>query len=84
MITFNPKLYHRAAVRAEDLGISFQEYVRHLVVSDTDKHSSSIPMVDDKTAELISQSLAEYHAGEVVTIDPNDEAQLDFAAGINT
>lgn len=39
-ITFSPKLYELGQTVAHELGLSFSEYVRHLLVKDVEKQNS--------------------------------------------
>ena len=37
LVTFSPRLYFNAEVKAKQLGIPFAEYLRHLIIKDVEE-----------------------------------------------
>lgn len=81
IVTFNPVLFQRGVARAQELGVPFQEYVRHLMINDLE--DNEVPTVDAQTAERIHQSMEEYRAGKYTEVNPADEEQLNLVAGLS-
>ncbi len=68
LITFSPHLYHLLEEKAENLGISFPEYIRMLAVSDIKKRVEALPMVDEETEKQIGKSLQDLKIGRYTTV----------------
>jgi hypothetical protein len=82
LITFSTKLYNTAVARANNLGIPFAEYIRHIVVTDIEENIENLPMVDAETNKLIGQSLKDVEEGRYMVVEPNDKEGLDKLAGL--
>lgn len=80
LVTYSPKLFELATQRAQELGLSFNEYQRYVMAKDIDERA--IPMVDEETEKRIGESLKAYNRGEYVTIDPSNEKALNEFLGI--
>lgn len=80
LVTYSPKLFALATQRAQELGLSFNEYQRYVMAKDIDERS--IPMVDEETEKRIEESLRDYAEGRYVTIDPSDDKALNKFLGI--
>lgn len=72
-------MYQQVAARAEEVGLNFAEYVRHLLAGVIE---GNMPMVDEETEQNLAASMKDYRVGKFEEIDPSDLAQLDRAAGI--
>lgn len=69
LITFSPHLYSLAEKKAVKLGVSFPEYIRMLAVFDIKKQvEKELPLVDEKTEQLIAESLQDIKKGRYATI----------------
>lgn len=73
LITFSPHLYNLVEKKAEQLGVSFPEYIRMLAVSDIKKQVEELPMVDEETEKQIGKSLQDLKAGRYTTIKTKRE-----------
>ena len=82
LVTVSPRLYQLGKQRADGLGLTFPEYLRHLLVTAIENETQNIPMVDQATEKRIGQSLKEYKAGKYTSINPNDEDALDRLLGL--
>lgn len=82
LITFSPQLYQVVMAKAKQVGLSFGEYIRHLVVVDVKEDIGHLPMVDAQTNEYIGQSLKDIAEGRYVDINPSDEQALNNLLGI--
>lgn len=75
LVTFSPKLYNNALARANNLGIPFAEYVRHLLLKDVEENNPKVPMIDAATEKRIGQSLKDLKEGRYTVI--KNEKELD-------
>lgn len=82
LITFSTKLYNTALVRANNLGIPFAEYIRHIVIDDIEENIENLPMIDEETNERIGESLKAYKGGRYTVVEPDDKEGLDKLAGL--
>lgn len=75
LITFSPQLYAIVKSKADKMGLSFTEYLRHLAVCDAKENEKQIYYVDAETEKRIGQSLKDYQEGRYTLI--SDEKKLD-------
>lgn len=80
LVTYSPKLFELATQRAQELGLSFNEYQRYVMAKDIDERS--IPMVDEETEKRIEESLKDYAEGRYITVDPSIPGELEKALGL--
>lgn len=76
LITFSPHLYTLLESKAEQLGISFPEYIRLLAVSDVRKEVEEIPIVDEETERQIGKSLQALKEGKYTDIRTEEELDV--------
>lgn len=74
-ITFSKQLLKKAEIKALEFGLTFNEYVRHLVVNDT---TGSYPMVSEQTEKAIADSLHDISEGEYTTLSSPLEVKNYF------
>lgn len=72
MIRLSETLSKRGEVRAEKLGISFQEYIKFLILRDVEK---PVEILDDGTSKRIQYAYNEYTRGGYSVV--NDAESLD-------
>lgn len=82
LITFSPKLYLLANKRAKNLGLSFPEYIRHLLATIVEKEAEYFPMVDEETEKRIGKSLKALENGEYIEVNPSDTDALKKTLGL--
>lgn len=82
LITFSPQLYGNAQLRAEELGIPFAEYLRHLIISDVEKERSQQILLNTQANERLDQSYREISEGNFLDIDPSKENELEDFVGM--
>lgn len=75
LITFSPNLYTLAEKKAEQLGISFTEYIRMLAVSDIKEQVEQLPMVDEETEKQIGKSLHDLKKGRYTEVRTKEELE---------
>lgn len=81
LVTFSPQLYHNAEMKSKQLGVTFAEYVRHLIINDVEE-DTNLPMVDEETNKRIGQSLKALKEGKFSVIDPSKEEELNKIVGL--
>lgn len=79
LITFSPTLYKLSRQRAEALGISFQEYIRHLLVNDT---KDGLELVSSDEEAQVAQSTKDFEAGKYTRLNMNDKKQVNTFFGL--
>lgn len=82
LITFSPQLYQVVMAKAKQVGLSFGEYIRHLVVIDVKEDMENLPMMDKATDKLIGESLEALREGKYMDVDASNEVQLRKALGM--
>lgn len=82
LITVSPQLYHLANLQAMRLGLSFPEYVRHLLANAVERKEEYIPMVDEETEKRIGESLKDIEKGNYIVVEPGDKKALEKALGL--
>jgi len=75
--TYTMAMYGKARVKAEYLGLTFHEYLKHLVANDIQKLDIPVYRVDDETAKDILKSYQEYKEGKYKTIDTSKEQRIN-------
>lgn len=73
IITFSPTLYQYGLKMANRKGVSFQDYMRHLLLKDIDEKDEPLYMVDEETEKGIGQSLKDYEEGHYVTAHTRED-----------
>lgn len=70
-ISFPPLLFSKASLRAQQMGVTFQDYVRHFIIQDT--MDMKVPIVDYSQDKAFNSSLdeafADIKAGNVTDIN---------------
>ncbi len=82
LVTFTPQLYSNAEAKAKQLGVSFAEYIRHLIINDVEEDVTTFPMVDADTNRRIGESLQAYKEGRYSEVDPTNDDQLNELVGL--
>src|SRR3990167_10174699 len=82
LVTFSPRLYFNAEVKAKQLGIPFAEYLRHLIIKDVEEDIANLPMVDAETDRRIGESLKDFEEGRYIEIDPSNNEELEKFVGL--
>ncbi len=77
-ITFTSTLLQTAQARASQLGVSFTEYIRGLVVEDTKQLVDDVPMVDPETEKQIGRSFKDYEKGNYTTLKSEKDIEKCF------
>jgi type 1 glutamine amidotransferase len=75
--TYTMAMYNKARAKAEYLGLTFHEYLKHLVANDIQKLDIPVYRIDDETAKDILKSYQEYKEGKYKTVDPSNEQQIN-------
>ena len=75
--TYTVAMYDKARAKAEYLGLTFHEYLKHLVANDIQKLDVPVYRIDDETAKDILKSYREYKEGKYKTVDPSNEQQIN-------
>jgi hypothetical protein len=75
--TYTIAMYNKARVKAEYLGLTFHEYLKHLVANDIQKLDIPVYRIDDETAKDILKSYQEYKEGKYKKVDPSNEQQIN-------
>ena len=75
--TYTVAMYDKARIKAEYLGLTFHEYLKHLVANDIQKLDIPVYRVDGETAKDILKSYQEYKEGKYKTVDPSNEQQIN-------
>lgn len=70
-------MYQKARVAADYPGLTFHEYLKHLIAQDIQNLNIPSYKLDDETARDILRSYREYREGEFKTIDPSNEKQIN-------
>lgn len=65
LFRFSQSLLKMGEKRAEQLGISFQEYVKYLIVSDID---TNYTLMDEETEKRVGESLKDIEKGNFVEL----------------
>lgn len=78
IITFSTTLYYNAVQTANKKGITFQDYIRHLLVKDIEEKKEPLYVVDAKTEKEIGQALDDvaHNRGTLVRTDEELEKHL--------
>lgn len=80
LITFSPQLYHLTNIKAEEIGLSFPDYLRHLLAIALEKETAYILLVNEETEKRIGKSLEALEKGKYIEI--KDDQALSKALGI--
>lgn len=64
LITFSPDLYQMALIKAKSLGLSFADYLRHILVKEIEEEKYDFV----RLKMLAKEGLAEYKAGKTKSI----------------
>lgn len=72
-IVFPSHLAKNAEMRAEELGISFPDYVRYLIINDTDLASQRTLRLSKEVTGDILKARGNYASGEYSTLSTDDE-----------
>jgi hypothetical protein len=75
LVSMNIVLYERINKKANNIGVSFQDYLKHLLIIDAE-NPYSIEYASPELAKRIKASLDDYKNGNFVEFDPFDENQL--------
>ena len=75
--TYTEAMYQKAKAKADYLGLTFHEYLKHLVAQDIQNLDIPIYKVDDETAKDVLKSYQEHKEGKYETIDPYNDQQLN-------
>lgn len=75
-IAFSNTLYGFALQQAKTKGISFEEYIRYLLVREKDhEYDEPIYMVDEETEKAIAKGMQDLKAGRYTICNTPQEAQ---------
>lgn len=72
-LVISQRLYEIAEEKVSKLGITFPEYIRHLIVSDNKDLSEELPVVDISTEESIKNAIADYEKGHFDNLTSEEE-----------
>ena len=75
--TYTETMYQKAKVAADYLGLTFHEYLKHLIAQDIQNLNIPTYRLDDETARDVLQSYREHEEGKFKTIDPLKEKQIN-------
>jgi len=75
--TYTATMYQKAKVSADYLGLTFHEYIKHLIAQDIQNFDVPSYRLDDETARDVLRSYREYEEGKFKTIDPSKEKQIN-------
>lgn len=76
-ITLPTKLYLALNDKAKEVGLTFNEYVRHLAVNIVEGDTEDLPVIyDKKTVKQVLAVREAYEKGEYTVFDPKDKKQL--------
>lgn len=70
-------MYNKAKRRADYLGITFHEYIKHLIAQDITMTQVPVVEVGDDVAEEVLKARKEYAEGKFARFDPRDKKQLE-------
>lgn len=70
MVTFSPVLYQMGKHKAQQLGLTFTDYIRYLIVDDVKPSvdRTDMPLMDDETERNVRISLEQYKQGDYTTM----------------
>lgn len=74
-IVFPKKLIDLAQTKIDKLGINLPEYVRYLILRDTEDMLQEMPLLDDETIAAVGRSWDDYAAGRYTVL--KDAADID-------
>ena len=69
LVTFSPELYQLTLTRAKSVGLSFADYLRHILVKEIEEEKYDLVRLD----KLAKQGLSEYRAGKTKSISTPSE-----------
>ena len=72
-MTFPAKLVELVEEKGGEFGLKFNEYVRHVLITDIQKESESIPYVDKETEESVGRGLEDLRKSRVVRVNNKKE-----------
>lgn len=71
-IVFPKKMVDLVQIKLNQLGINLPEYVRYLILKDTEGLLST-PMLDEETEKAVGRSLEDISAGRYTTLSTDEE-----------
>lgn len=74
-ITFSKNLIKKAETRALEVGLTFNEYVRHLVVNDIEQ---AIELLTEESERAVAQSLNDLSEGKYTVLNNSKEIKKHF------
>lgn len=74
-ITLTKDLYEDAEKTANQLGVSFPEYVRYLIIDDKREYLRKIEILDEETEKELGEAMEDYKKGNYAVL--TSEAEID-------
>ncbi|HLC93990.1 MAG TPA: hypothetical protein VJH96_00265 [Patescibacteria group bacterium] len=69
-ITLTPDLFYTLLLKARDMGLDFQDYVRLILAASV---KEDIPLVDEETEKRIGQALQDLKEGRYTIVSTQEE-----------
>lgn len=82
LITFSPHLYSIIQSQAKKVGLSFNEYIKHVAVKDFENSQEPVEYLDEETEKRLEIAMKDLNEGKYVDVDVNDNKALRKALGI--
>lgn len=73
IITFSETLYANGLNSARAKGITFQEYIRHLLVRDLENSQLPLQTLDEATEKRVGKALQDYKQGRYSVVNNTKE-----------
>lgn len=83
-VDFPAELYSYIQQSAKKYGVDVSEYIRMLAFNDVHSTQAILESFDDDVIESVGRSLKQIQTGDTVTVDPQNEKELDNVLGISS
>lgn len=76
--TYTKTMYEMAKDIAKSLGLTFHEYIRHLIALNIQMQKVPVERMDDATAKEIVQGMKDFKEGKYVTLRSEKDVEKLF------